>query len=131
VSLRDGLVAHLKANAGVAALVVDRVYHEGMPQNVVYPAVAYAKTSVERFQTLAGPSSLVKARVNVDVWAKTSAEAIALADAVKDALDGVTGSLGGLSIQSCSYVSEADLSEFEGDRSDRHLTIEFEIWLNE
>ena len=131
MSLRDGLVAHLKANAGVAALVVDRVYHEGMPQNVVYPAVAYAKTSVERFQTLAGPSSLVKARVGVDVWAKTSASAIAVAEAVKLALDGVTGSLGGTSIQSCTYDSEADLSEFDGDRTDRHLSLEFVIWLNE
>ena len=131
MKLRDGLVEHLRNDAGVAALVGTRIYHESMPQNVAYPAIAYAKTSVERFRTLAGPSSLVQARVGVDVWARTSSDAIAVADAVKLALDGVTGMLGSTNIQHCSYESEADLSEFDGDRAERHLSIEFVIWLNE
>lgn len=131
MSLRDGLVAHLRANAGVAALVGTRIYHEAMPQQVTLPAVAYAKTSVDRFRTLSGLSSLVQARVAVDVWGSTSAEVLAVAAAVKLALDGVTGLLGTTSIQHCSYESEADLSDFDGDRTDRHLSLEFVIWLNE
>jgi hypothetical protein len=131
MNLREGVVAHLKADPGVAALVGPRVYHETKPQSPTYPAICYAKSSVERYMTLAGPSSLVKARVAVEVWARTSADMIAVGDAVKDALDGVTGSLGGLSIQFCEYDSEADLSEFEGDRADRHLSLEFVITYNE
>lgn len=131
MSLRAGLVAHLKADTALAALVSDRIYHEGMPQDVQYPAVAYAKTSAERFPTLSGYTSLQKARVSIDVWASTSTDAIAVAEAVKAALDGVTDFLGTQSIQICTFESDADLSQFDGDRKDRHLSLEFVVWFNE
>lgn len=131
MSLEEGLVAHLKADSAVAALVGTRIYHEKLPQKPTYPALAYARTSTERQMTLSGPSSLTQVRIALDAWTHSSAEMKSLAAAVRSAVSGVTGNLGGVSIQHCTYESEADLSEFEGDRSDRRVSFELVIWLNE
>lgn len=131
MSLEEGIRAHLLADTGVAALVGTRVFHEDLGQNTTYPAVAFARTATERVMTLAGPSGLAQVRVAVDCWADTSAGVKALAAAVLAALHGVTGDLGGTTIQSCACESEADLSEVDGDRRDRRVSLEFVIWLNE
>lgn len=131
MTLEEGLVAHLKADATIVGLVGERIYHEKLPQKPIYPAIAYARTSTERTMTLAGPTSLTQVRLALDVWASTSAEMKSVAGAVRAAVSGVTGNLGGTSIQHCTYESEADLSEFEGDRADRRVSFELVIWLNE
>lgn len=131
MSLETGLVNHLKADPALAALVGSRVYHETLPQNPTYPALAYARTSSQRSMTLSGPIALTQVRLAIDVWARSSSEMLAVSAALKGALDGVTGDLGGQNIQHAYYESEADLSEFDGDRADRRVSFEFVIWLNE
>jgi hypothetical protein len=131
VSLERGLVAHLKAAPAVAALVGERIYHERLPQKPTYPAITYARTSTDRYMTLQGPANISQVRIGLDCWASTAAELDALSTAVRAAVAGVTGTLGPTSIQHCTYETEADLSEFDGDRADRRVSFELVIWLNE
>lgn len=137
-TLEEGLRAHLIADGTLGPLLNAggvpahyRIYHEIMPPNPGYPAIVYARVSVERFLTLAGPNSLTNVRLALDIWGNTASEMKTVAQAVRDALDGLQGSIGGTTIQSCHYESEADLSIFEGDRSDRRVAYQFVFWLNE
>ena len=131
MSVETGLVAHLKANGAVAALVGTRVYHERLPQSPTYPAITYTRTGTDRWMTLSGAIAMSRVRITLDCWATSSAQLEALAVAVRGAVGGVTGSLGGTSIQHCTYETEADLSEFDGDQADRRVSFDLVITLNE
>jgi hypothetical protein len=138
MSIEEGIVAALRQDATVGPLITNgdspetfRIYHELLPQEVVYPAIAYARSSIDRIMTLSGPANIATVRIAIAVWADTTVEMKTLGAAVKSALDGVTGTLGGTSIQHCYYDSETDLSVFSGDNDDRRITYEFVVWLNE
>jgi hypothetical protein len=130
MSLETGLYTAITSDGTVAALVSTRVYPEFMPQGVTYPAITYQRVSTVRTQLLSGIDNFTQVRVVVDCWDSSYSGAKALADAVKNALDGVTV-LGAQSIQHCYMDSMSDLSEIDGDREDRRVSLQFIIFLDE
>jgi hypothetical protein len=138
MSVEQGIVTALRNDATVGPLIANgtspetyRVYHELMPQGVAYPAIVYARANTDRIMTLAGPSNLTATSFTLDVWADSTASVKAVAAGVKNALDGVTTTLGGISINHCYMEAESDLSVFADDRDDRRVTLDFVIWLSE
>jgi hypothetical protein len=129
--LETGLVAFLKADGAVAALVGTRIYRELLPQEVAFPAISYGRVSTERRQQLAGPESFTNVTIQIDCHANSSASVIALADAVIARLDGVTGAMGGATIQHGYYEQRSDLSDADGDLVRRRITLDFVFILHE
>lgn len=86
----------LIADASVAALVGTRIFPKALPQNPPLPAITYQRISRTALaDTLEGPGTLVRPRVQIDTWAKTDAEAITVGAAVRRALNGFRGPVAG------------------------------------
>ena len=87
----------------VTALVVDRVFMLRVQQGATMPAVRVQEIDEDAPKHWRGPVGFVKTRIQVDAFAKTYAEAQALASAIHGdglgpnatGLDGFMGELGG------------------------------------
>ena len=130
MSLETGLYTALTSDSTISGLVNSRIYPEIMPQGVKYPAISYQRVSTVRTQMLSGVDDFTEVRVIIDCWDDSYSGVKAVADAVKSALDGVTV-LGAQSIQHCIMDGMSDLSQIDGDREDRRVSMEFLIYLNE
>ena len=130
MSLETGLYTALTADSTLSGLVGSRIYPEIMPQGVTYPAVSYQRVSTGRTNLLSGVDDFTEVRVIIDCWDDSYSGVKAVADAVKSAIDGVTV-LGAQSIQHCFMESMSDLSQIDGDREDRRVSMDFLIYLNE
>ena len=110
MSLEAELYARLTADGGVSALVVTRVYPDVLPQGVTYPAIRYQRISTARLYNLGGKADQADTRFQIDCYATTRIGAIALADAVRAALDSQTGLWGSIAIRNVTTENEtADL----------------------
>lgn len=92
--MEAALTAHLLATAGVTSLLGGqadtRIYWDGLPQNDALPALILRKIYTGRFRTLKARIQNTENRIQLDCWAATRAEAIALREAVILALDELT-----------------------------------------
>jgi len=130
MSLETGLYSALTGDGTVSGLVSTRVYPEVMPQGVTYPAISYQRISTVRYNMLSGVDDFTQVRIQVDCWDSSYSGVKTLAAAVKSALDGVTV-LGAETIQHCFMDSMVDLSQVDGDREDRRVSMDFMVYLNE
>jgi hypothetical protein len=85
VSLGTAIYGRLSADAGVAALVGDRVYPTLLPQPSTFPAVTYAMVG-SPWQTAQDGSRIRTPRYRLVCWAKSYDEADAVGAAVAAAL---------------------------------------------
>jgi hypothetical protein len=83
------LIAALKADTGVAALVGTRVFIAGGRQGEVYPYVTVQRIATVGAAHLDGPSNLDWPLLQVDSWASDALVALNTAEAVRTAIDGV------------------------------------------
>jgi hypothetical protein len=93
MALAEALYALLSQNGGVVALAGGRIYPLSAPQSVVTPYVVYQRISAVRLRTLDGPEGRSMPRMQIDAYATTWLAARALADAIRQALDGFDGTV--------------------------------------
>lgn len=107
------LVARLTGDSGVSELAGSRVHPDRLPQDVAYPAIRYLV--LDRVEVLAKPNRatprIVRARVQVDVYAPTYAGAKALGAAVKAAIYGWVAA--GDGVIGARVVDESDANDAE------------------
>lgn len=107
--IEEALVTELELAATTA---VSRIYPQPLPQQVTLPAITYLRVSTVRGHTLTGPDLLPAVRFQLDCWAATLAETLALKEEVRTALDGfnaasgVMGGAGGVVVQATYLVDE-------------------------
>lgn len=96
--IRPGLFAFLAADSVIGALVtsggISRIYPVRLPQGVLLTSIVYTRISGQGDYTMSGASGYTRPRYQIDAWAKTTDAAVALANAIKDALDGFSGAIG-------------------------------------
>lgn len=131
MSLEQGLVAALRDDADVSALVGSRVYHEKLPDDVLYPCILYTRVSMERERLVTGVESLTRVGVQLDLMARTTSEVKDLAVKVRALLDGLTGDMGGQAIYQALLDQEIDSGSFDGDSEYRRVIADYMIWLDE
>jgi len=86
------------------------------PQTARPPFVIYQRISGERFASLTGPSGLAQARIQVDTYDPTFEGAKTIAAAIRQALDGYSGTVAGVRIGGVSKLSDnPDQVEAETD----------------
>lgn len=131
------LRAHLTADATVAAKISTRLYPMVLPQGVTYPAATYQMIYAERDYTHDGPSGLVEARVQFDLYAKTYKEVDAIRKAFIAALNGWHGVAGSppVTIQGVFWINEGEappVPELErAGTSVYRKTLEAKVWFQE
>jgi len=136
--LEEGLVTHLRADAGIQALVGNgdspetyRIFQELLPQEVTYPALSYQRISAPHALTLDGIDTFTPVRIQIDCHAKSSSDASGLAAALNTALNDVTGSIGGVTVRHVYNEQRSDLSSMDGDLVIRRITLDYVFMMSE
>lgn len=119
--IRPALRAFLLADAGIAAVVGTRVYPIKIPQGIKLASIVYTRISGPGDYFMEGPSGLVRHRLQLDSWAPTADAATALANLVKDRVDGYSGVMGtgGIAVN-VQGVFQTDLREDYDDTAALH-----------
>jgi hypothetical protein len=132
--LAELLYARLTANAGLAALVGNRVHPDMMPQNAVYPALRYvlvSRVEVVRKPVATGgvgaSLAIVRARVQVDVYAKTYRQAHQVATAVRGAVYGWVDPTNG--VIGARVTDEQDVND--GEETMQRVSLDLSVTYNE
>jgi len=92
MSIESDLVAHLKNDSGVSALVGTRIYPLMAPQNVINPYITYQVVNDNSNQCMGGEVYQNDTRFQLDVWSTKYSEVKAIKEAVLSALIGFKSS---------------------------------------
>lgn len=95
-------------DTAVAALVGSRIYPVLAPATAALPFAVYRRSSIQRQQTLAGPSGLPTVNMEVQIYSSTYESAREVADAFRSVLDGYAGTLNNVEVQNASLEQESD-----------------------
>lgn len=121
----EALFAILSNDAGVTAIVGDRIYPLQTPEEGQYPALSYWRVDGPREHALDGPAGLARPRMQVDAWANDFRTAKAAIEAVIEALDGYRGTVAGVSIVGILALNDHDI--FEPSTRTYHVAADFEV----
>jgi len=123
--IEQGLVTFLLADAGLAALIADRLHDDVLPQKPTVPALVWQRISTPREHSHSGSSHYATPRFQFSCWAKTRLGAIQLANTLRSALDAYQGTMGSELVY--GSFSENELSGFDAETGLRRQIIDFRI----
>lgn len=106
--LEEGLRAYLLGQGAVTALVGDRVYYGEAPEGAAKPLVVVRRVSTPRGYAQLGPTGLAWPRVQLTIRAERQQEAVEVADALRQALNGYRGMMGTVQVDAVFVVNEVD-----------------------
>jgi hypothetical protein len=109
------LYSILTADVGVSSLIATRLYPLIIPQGVNMPAMTYQKISGQWQIQMSGPHNMSRERFQFNCWAKTYSETRALAEAVRDLLNGYDSTVDTVKIHVATLDNEFDVVEETGD----------------
>ena len=92
----------------VARLVGFNIYPLAVPKDSPFPFILYRRANISRDSHLAGPEYMPLATIQFACWALDYDSARELADEMRLALDGRTGTLANATIQDIRLISELD-----------------------
>lgn len=127
--IEQGLVTYLLANAGLTALIGNRLHDLVLPQSATVPAVVWQLISNPPEQTHSGPSQLAHPRYQFACWAKTTLEAAQTARALRLALNGYTGMMGSEETYATFLLDSHDF--FDPETGLRRRIADYRIWHKE
>lgn len=133
MSLERALFARVTGDAAVSALIGDRLFPNVAPLGTDAPFATYQRISATRVRSLTQRSGLAMARMQLDCMAETYAGARALADAVRQALDGFRGAAGSppVTIEASSIQSDQDLYEDAAEPPLHRVSMDFMLTYRE
>jgi len=131
VDLQAALVSLLSADATLVALVSDRIHADQAPQGSTLPYLTYALIASPGHDHQAAAAAIANPTVQIDVWADSSTDRLAVEAAVVGALNGYSGTCGSVSIRRASRVGRRQSYERPQDGSEAGVyrsSLDFEIW---
>lgn len=128
--IEQGLVTYLLGQAGVSALIGNRLHDLVLPQSPTLPAIVWQRIGgAEHDVAQDGPTKLVSARFQFSCWARTLLEAAQLAEALRLALHGYQGPMGSDTAHAVFLMDDRDL--FDAETGLRRRVLDFRIWFTE
>jgi len=131
MSIKGGMVAHLKADAGVAAIVGTKVYPVPIPQGQSAPYLLYQRYDTDHIRDLSGPSGLRRTSFQLDAYSESPAEAEALSESVRLSLDGWRGTWSGIRVTSVilEKITDAFINDPDGGEDVLYrVSIDIIVW---
>jgi hypothetical protein len=102
------LINHLSHNAGIIALVDERVYGGVVPAGASFPFIWLQRRGVEESGALEAEALPFKELFDLECVSLNATEAVAISDAIRTCLNGAHGAIGS---NVYSWVSVADAAE--------------------
>lgn len=93
VDVRFGLVELITSNASINAIIAGRIYPVKMKQGETRDSIVYTRITEFESLTYVGPTGLVSARYQFDVWSQSATSATTLALLVKEQFGGYRGQI--------------------------------------
>ena len=128
------IIARLKADGTLSALVGTRVYATVAPSGATTPYVVWRRTSVTRVDSHDGASGLATQMLQVTCLDADYLDALAVADAVRGSLDGADGTIGSTTGMRIRFVGGGDTPNMDPKDEARQIHgiyHEYEVWHNE
>ena len=94
----------LTEDAGVSAIVGNKVYPQIAAQGAAFPFVVYVLQDNSPSDTKSGVSTLDEVRYDIVAAAETYTELSSLTERIRLALDRYTGDIGGVEIDSIQFI---------------------------
>lgn len=86
--LKAGIITAVKADAGLGALIGDRIYSDMATQDIALPYVTIQRRGDTGIHHQTGVTGKVLSRIQFNVWALTSDSRSAVSEALRDLFDG-------------------------------------------
>jgi len=102
------LRAALVANATVAGLLGTKIYPLAADTDASLPWVTWRRSAIRRQPTLSGPMGVPIVTIEYTVFAATYESARTVADAIRQVLDGYTGTADNTTVRQTSLEDESD-----------------------
>lgn len=128
--IEEALVAYLKADPGVVAIVGSRIYPRKMPQGGQLPALVYTRIVGLHERSLTGGSGLAQGSFQFDCNALDYGTSKRLTEELRLTLDCQLGVWSGVQVQSCMVTGNFDAS-YEDEVEVYRTIVEAEIWYEE
>jgi hypothetical protein len=122
-------IRYILVNDATVKAITTHCWPVMIPQDATYPLILYTRISGERDHVLQGPSGMAHPRFQLDAFAETYTGAKALANAIREALDGYRGTAAGTRIGSCLIDSERDI--YESEIEIYRISQDYMIWCDE
>lgn len=129
---------YLVADAEIAAAVgtddnsVAKVYHQHVPEGEDPPFVVFLKVAGSNHHHATGSSAIADALIQIDcVGMSNTTDAETIAEAVRNRIDGIAGTIGSTDVASLRVLSSRELVEDVGDGGENWLSrviLEVEAW---
>ena len=109
------LCQRLLASEAVTALVETRIRPDTIDPNEKLPAIRYELITSDSWHHLGGSSAEARTRIQFDCYGALRVDAARVADAVRNCLDGFTGSLGSIWVSDCVLDNRFDRTDPPAD----------------
>ena len=100
------LYGKLSATAAVTALVSTRIFPDMATQDATYPFIVYTNDATQPTDVKDGASPLDVVTMSVMIYSNSYSQAQDIAAAVRTALDRMTGTVQGVTVQSCRFEGQ-------------------------
>ena len=117
------LLRTLREDAGLSALVGNKVFALVIPQGTKLPCITFQRIGGMPANTLSGHSGLEEIDLQIDVWARDYDEAKAIAKAVRSAMPPSGPQF------SAHLIEDQDL--YEDGTNYLRVSMEFKVWFLE
>lgn len=133
MSIETALRSYLATKDVIIAQVSTRVFAQIAKKSASLPYITFNTITERHEHHLAGAAGLAEATIQIDVWSATLAKRDSTANAVRNALDGFTGSMGSelLKVRNCVLQNRANFMEPEGKGREKPIfraSMDFSIW---
>ena len=118
MTIEAAVYSRLGAVAGVTALVSTRIYPDQGPQKPTDPYITFRVVSERHEHHMTAAAGGVFARVQIDCWSRTSEDAAAVGEAVRNALQGWTGTAGSVAVKLSHLANRFSMPAGPSDGSD-------------
>lgn len=134
MSTESAIVARLKSDEGVTIWVDDRIYPIFIPESATLPCITYQTISRPEQQSHDGPVHLVNSRIQITSFADHFDDALSVAAAVRESLNGFAGIFENITIQYINVDGGGDVPSVSPDNDQLRRfgrRIDFEVWSEE
>jgi|WetSurMetagenome_2_1015567.scaffolds.fasta_scaffold00567_25 hypothetical protein len=125
MSLKTALATILEDTTALTALVGTRIYSVMLPQGFTLPAVVFRMTADETERILSGHAGKARTTFEVSYCAVTDTAAETGGEIIRIALDGYSGTVSSVKIQSVIMTTRSD--DYEPDLNIFRRVMEFKI----
>jgi len=135
MTIETAFFSYVTAQASITTHVGTRVYPLVAPYTPTYPHIVFTVFGEGRDHSMSGATGLVDLTMQVDVWASSITSRVAIAEALRNKLDGFRGDMGteNLDVRNCTLQNKEQFFEkdTEGGNTFYRVSMDFLIWHTE